>query len=170
MKIETKRLIIKELTMDMAFDIHKNSLDEDNRRFVPDEVFETVESAEETISFLMEQYENKSGPLVYAIIKKEDNRNIGYIQVIPLENGEFEIGYHIAKEYTKNGYATEAVKAFLPAGCELVNISSILGICLKENVASCRVLEKCGFVETFDGLGEYQGKENYISKYEWNKK
>ena len=33
MKIETERLLITELNMDMAEDLHKNSLDEDNRRF-----------------------------------------------------------------------------------------------------------------------------------------
>ena len=38
MKIETERLIITEFTMDMAEAVHLNSLDEDNRRFVPDEV------------------------------------------------------------------------------------------------------------------------------------
>ena len=36
MKIETERLLITELNMDMAKDLHKNLLDEDNRRFVPD--------------------------------------------------------------------------------------------------------------------------------------
>ena len=42
MRIETKRLLITEFDMSMAETVHKNSLDEDNRRFVPDEVFETV--------------------------------------------------------------------------------------------------------------------------------
>ena len=50
--VETERLIITEMTMDMAMDIHKNSLDEDTRRFVPDEVFETLEDAKETVEFL----------------------------------------------------------------------------------------------------------------------
>ena len=36
MKIETERLLIIELNMYMAEAVHKNSLDEDNRRFVPD--------------------------------------------------------------------------------------------------------------------------------------
>ena len=44
MRIETERLIITEMTMDMAPDVHENSLDEDTRRFVPDEVFETLGS------------------------------------------------------------------------------------------------------------------------------
>ena len=54
--IETERLTITEFTPDMAQAVHENSLDEDNRRFVPDEVFETVEEAAETIGFLMSQY------------------------------------------------------------------------------------------------------------------
>ncbi len=37
--VETERLLITEMTMDMAMDVHKNSLDEDTRRFVPDEVY-----------------------------------------------------------------------------------------------------------------------------------
>ena len=49
MKIETKRLIITKFTMDMAEAVHLNSLDEDNRRFVPDEVFETVEEKDYSI-------------------------------------------------------------------------------------------------------------------------
>ena len=56
MKIETKRLIISEFDMSMAESVHINSLDEDNRRFVPDEVFETVEDAKETVEFLMGCY------------------------------------------------------------------------------------------------------------------
>ena len=52
MHLETERLIITDFTLDMAQDVHLNSLDEDNRRFVPDEVFETVEDARETLDFL----------------------------------------------------------------------------------------------------------------------
>ena len=53
MHLETERLIITDFTLDMAQDVHLNSLDEDNRRFVPDEVFETVEEARGTIEYLM---------------------------------------------------------------------------------------------------------------------
>ena len=49
MRIETERIIITEFDLSMAESVHKNSLDEDNRQFVPDEVFETVEEAKETI-------------------------------------------------------------------------------------------------------------------------
>ena len=56
MKIETNRLTITEFTQDMAQAVHLQSLDEDNRRFVPDEVFETVEKAAETVEFFMGFY------------------------------------------------------------------------------------------------------------------
>ena len=169
MKIETKRLIITEMSIDMAMDVHKNSLDEDIRRFVPDEVFETVEEAQETIEFIISQYGSKEGPLIYAVITKEDNKNIGYVQLVPIGEEKWEIGYHVAKEFTGNGYATEAVKAFLPVITEQVGITEVYGIRLLENVASGRVLEKCGFETFFTGEGPYHDGVYEISKSVWKK-
>ena len=83
MKIETERLLITEMNMDMAEAVHKNSLDEDNIRFVPDEVFYTIKEASDTIDYLMEQYDTLSGPFIYVIIIKKTGENIGYIQIIP---------------------------------------------------------------------------------------
>ena len=103
MRIETERLIITEMTMDMAMDVHKNSLDEDIRRFVPDEVFKTIEEAQETIEFIMSQYGSTDGPLIYALITKEDDKNIGYVQLVPVGEGKWEIGYHVAKHIPEMG-------------------------------------------------------------------
>ncbi len=165
MRIETERLIIKDFDIEMAQVVHENSLDEDNRRFVPDEVFETVDEARETIEFLMSQYDSADGPLVYPIITKDDE-NIGYVQLAPIEEG-WEIGYHIAKKYTGNGYATEAVKAFIPYIAEKKALQAIWGVCLKENLASVKVMEKCGFETVFVGAGEYQGQRCEIVKKIW---
>lgn len=106
MRIETDRLIITDFTLDMAEDVHLNSLDEDNRRFVPDEVFETVEEARETVEFLMSRYGGDEGPFVHPILLKT-GENIGYVQLVNIGEG-WELGYHIAKAYTGKGYATEA--------------------------------------------------------------
>lgn len=165
--IETERLVITEMTMDMAMDVHQNSLDEDTRRFVPDEVFETLDDAKETIEFLMSQYGSIDGPLVYAVLTKDENKNIGYVQLVPIDDGKWEIGYHIAKIFTGNGYATEAVKAFLPVIAEKVGITEVYGIRLLENAASGRVLEKCGFETFFTGEGPYHEGVYEISKSVW---
>lgn len=162
--IETERLTITEFTPDMAQAVHENSLDEDNRRFVPDEVFETVDEAAETIEFLMSQYGGSDGPFVYPVLIK-DGANIGYVQAIPLDDGFWEIGFHVGEKYTKNGYATEAVKAFLPVIMNKLGIEKIKGICLSENIASRKVMEKCGFVLEFEGTDSYQGDQRQICRY-----
>ncbi len=164
MRIETERLIITEFTMDMAEAVHLNSLDEDNRRFVPDEVFETVEDAADTIGFLMGVYENGDGPYVYPVLHK-DGSNMGYVQAIPLDDGIWEVGYHMGAKYTGKGYATEAVKAFLPVIMPQLGLTKIAGICLAENKASVKVMEKCGFIKEFDGIAPYQGEERHVCKF-----
>ena len=164
MKIKTERLIITEFTMDMAEAVHLNSLDEDNRRFVPDEVFETVEQAEKTVEFLMSVYENGNGPLVYPVTLKEGTY-IGYVQAVPFDDGTWEVGYHIGENYTKQGYATEAVTAFLPVIMKQIGITEIKGICLADNLASAKVMERCGFVKLYQGMGKYQGQDREICKF-----
>ena len=165
MYIETERLIITDFTEDMAEIVHLNSLDEDNRRFVPDEVFETVDEARETIEFLMGQYDSEEGPYVHPFLLKT-GENIGYVQLVPIDEG-WEIGYHVAKQFTGKGYATEAVSAFLPVAAEKKDLSQIWGICLADNVASVRVMEKCGFDNVYHGIGPYQGEQREIVRNIW---
>jgi len=100
--IKTTRFYITEFDQSMAEIVHINSLDEDNRRFVPDEVFETVEQARKTLSALISFYSQNDKPLVYPVVL-HDGRQIGYVQAVPIENGR-EIGYHIAKPFIGNGY------------------------------------------------------------------
>ncbi len=164
MLLETERLIITEFTPDMAQAVHENSLDKDNRRFVPDEVFETVEEAAETIDFLMSRYGGSEGPFVYPVLTK-DGSNIGYVQAVPLGDGVWEVGYHIGAAYTKKGYATEAVRAFLPVIMKNIGIDKMAGVCLADNIASRKVMEKCGFVKEFEGIGDYQGEKRNICRY-----
>lgn len=165
--LETGRLLITELTMDMAMDVHLNSLDPDTRRFVPDEVFETPEDARRALGYLIGQYGSLSGPLVHALITKDGGRTIGYVQLVPMDDGKWEIGFHVAGPYTGQGFATEAVRAWLPVIAERVGAAEVYGIRLPENVASGRVLEKCGFREFFRGRGRYHGSESEIAQSIW---
>lgn len=165
MKIQTERLQIAHLQPEMAKRLHEISLDEDNRRFVPDEVFETEEAAAEVIGELTECIRNGEGPQVYAILLK-DGTLIGHVQAVPVEEG-WEIGYHIGQAYTGCGYASEAVQAFLPEMMNRLAIDQMWGICLADNSASRRVLEKCGFVKQFEGMAEYQCTLRLVCKYKY---
>lgn len=164
MNIKTERLEITKFTLDMAETVHINSLDEDNRKFNPNEVFETVEIAKDTVEFLMSVYESNDEPLVYPVLLK-DGTNIGYVQAVPMDGEKWEVGYHIAKAYAGKGYATEAVSAFLPVIMNKLGITEILGICVAENIASIKVLEKVGFTKEFEGMGTYQDEEREICKF-----
>jgi len=163
MLIETERLKITEFTESMIESVHKNSLDRDNRRFVPDEVFETVEDARETVLFLIDCYKGTDGPFVYPVILK-NGENIGYVQAVPITDG-WEVGYHISEGFTRNGYATEAVMAFIPIIVKQLKISRIWGICRGDNIASCRVLEKCSFILQQKSIMNYKGEQHEVCKY-----
>ena len=147
----------------MCFDVWQNSLDDNNRRFVPDEVFETLEDATEVVNELIECYQNEDGPFVYAVIRNEDKANIGYVQLVKIEEG-WEIGYHIAQKYCGNGYAKEAVSLFLEYLKQNTQLKEIYGVALAANKASRRVLEKNGFKYIFEGEGLYQGNKKEIIK------
>ena len=166
MEIRTDRLLITEFDESMVESVHLNSLDEETRRFVPDEVFESTEEAREVLEFLISAYESTSGPFVYPILLR-DRRNIGYVQAVPIKDG-YEVGYHMAEAHRGNGYTSEALKAFLPVIMEKLKIQSIYGICHAENTPSHRVLEKAGFTLEYKGIASYQGKTQEIVKYKYS--
>jgi len=160
--IKSERLNITEFDSCMAESVHKLSLDEDNCRFVPDEVFETVDEARKILEKIIKWYSEDNAPLIYAVTL--DGIHIGHVQIVPFGK-EWEIGYHIGKEYTGKGYATEVVRLFLPDIMKYLDITKIYGLCHADNIASCRVLEKNGFVLEFSGMGKYQNKIANICRY-----
>jgi len=162
LSIKSDRLVITKFYETMAESTHVNSLDKDNRQFVPDEVFETVAEAQEAIAAIVSFYAHNDAPQIYAVHLK-DGQHIGHVQAVPIQDG-WEIGYHIAKPFTGHGYATEAVNAFLPAMMHHLGITEIYGITHAGNIASRRVLEKCGFVMEYQDMGQYQGEEQLICK------
>ena len=161
--IENDRLQIVKMNKSMYFDIYQNSLDKDNRKYVPDEVFDCLEEASEVVNHIISAYGSEDGPFVYSVIRKKDNINLGYVQLVKLEEG-WEIGYHIAAIFTGNGYATEAVNLFIKYIQNNTNVKQIFGIALATNKASRRVLEKCGFELIYEGIGLYKGRKRKIIK------
>ncbi len=61
-----------------------------------------------------------------------------------LQSGEREVGYWLGREYWGKGIATRALTAFL----EHVKSRPLYAHVAKHNLASIRVLEKCGFTIT----------------------
>ena len=70
-----------------------------------------------------------------------DNRIAGHIGSWT-QDGQRQVGYWIGKDYWGRGIATQVVSMFL----RVVTDRPIHAYVAKHNVASIRVLEKCGFL------------------------
>lgn len=94
-------------------------------------------------------------PDTWAITRLGSDEPIGSIGAFPGErpeqNGEYEIGYWIARPFWGRGYAPEAVKALLSLyfafGAERLWCAHSV-----KNDKSRRVIEKCGFTYQFTAL------------------
>ena len=58
--------------------------------------------------------------------------------------GEADIAYFLNRHHWGRGYATEVVRALIDYGFETLGLERIVGLCVPDNVASQRVMEKVG--------------------------
>ena len=81
------------------------------------------------------------------MIVRKDGAHIGNLSFkgSPVD-GVAEIGYGISEEYRGLGYATEAVETILAWAFDQPGVSKIAAETGPDNIASRRVLEKCGFL------------------------
>jgi [ribosomal protein S5]-alanine N-acetyltransferase len=101
---------------------------------------------------------------VLAIESADGQQFIGYsvFRHLHFEPGnEVEIGYTISKEFTGKGLATEAALRLMKYGQDEFGLKKFVAYTNKLNLASNRVLEKCGFTKT--------GEEvlNDIDSFRW---
>jgi [ribosomal protein S5]-alanine N-acetyltransferase len=143
--IETERLIIREFTLEDIPLITQYSKEETKQRELPDEIFDTLEKATRQIEMCISNYNNKNFPLPYAIVLKEKGILIGDILLCEIQEG-IEIGYFMSENYQGHGYATEAIKSFIPWAKENMDIDFIYGLAREGNIASWRALESAGFI------------------------
>ncbi|MDR1097816.1 MAG: GNAT family N-acetyltransferase [Tannerella sp.] len=81
------------------------------------------------------------------IIRKSDGIVAGSMDFknIPNQMKEIEIGYGLGKKYEHNGYMTEAVEKFCEWALTDEHIETVIAETETDNIASKRVLERCGF-------------------------
>ena len=142
--LETKRLVLRYMNTKDKHDIFVNiNNDKDVLKYFIDKYLdnETDSRLDKTIDFCL-----KNERYIFAIVLKETNETIGMIlqcsSASPLFN-TVEVGYAIGKKYWNKGYVTEAMKEFSEFLFSL-GIHKVTASCFLENVASKRVMEKCG--------------------------
>lgn len=63
-----------------------------------------------------------------------------------VEEQRAEVGYLLASSAHGKGYASESLQAVIDWACLCFGVHKFVGHCTCDNLASARVLEKCGFV------------------------
>ncbi|MDI6531291.1 MULTISPECIES: GNAT family N-acetyltransferase [Bacillus] len=147
-KLETERLLLRELTLlDAEAMFHYFSKESVIRYFGMDS-FENIEQAKTTIQTFRKR--NEEGSVFrWGIEKKGTDQLIGTcgFHLINKHHKRAEIGYELDDTYWGQGYATEALQAMLAYGFETLHLIRIAAVVYIENEASRNLLKKAGFQE-----------------------
>src|SRR6185436_1818178 len=113
--LETKRLLLRTLTMDDLDDLYALYRDANVRKYFPEGTL-TYEETKEELEWIIDVYYGQYGYGLWATIYKETGEFIGRCGLLPwtIENRqEVEVAYMLTKPYWGQGLATEAAQAIL---------------------------------------------------------
>ena len=91
------------------------------------------------------------GGRAYALTLAESGAFIGCAG-LDAKGGELELGYWIGQPYWNCGYATEAAHALVDLAFRATEIDRLLVSCRVDNPASRRIIHKCGFRYSGQGI------------------
>ena len=141
----SERLLLRSLTLEDAQDVQHLAGERDIASTLSNMPHPYEDGmAEEWIRSCASKFE-KDEALNFAIIRRTDKKLIGGIEFrLDRENESGELGYWIGKPYWNCGYATEAARAVVAYGFEVLKLNRVHAKHFKRNAASRRVLEKIG--------------------------
>lgn len=157
--IETGRLYLRPLATSDAENLFNLNLDPEVLVFSGDVPFESVCQARQFISDY-DQY-RKYGVGRMAVIEKSTDTFVGWCGLrFDAQTKEYDIGFRFFKNKWNQGFATESARACLEHGFTELQLPSIIGRVMQDNIASVSVLKKIGlrFLKTFD----FEGREGLI--------
>lgn len=153
--ITTNRLYLRQFTPNDAIHFYTMNLDNEVMQYTGDIPFESVEAAK---TFL-ENYNpyEKYGMGRWAVCLKENDDVLGWCGLKFHPNKNYvEVGYRFYKRHWGKGYATESALASINYGFKTLKLKTIYAHAHIGNLASHRVLEKCGLTHfkngTYDGM------------------
>lgn len=152
MKIITtsSRLYLREFVVDDAFHFYNLNNDPEVIKYTGDPPFISISDAEEFIKNYSAYHDYSYGR--WAVCLKENKKFIGFcgLKYHPKEKIT-EVGFRFFKNQWNKGYATESALACVTYGFLELGLNEIYAHVHINNIASQRVIEKCGlhFVKEF---------------------
>lgn len=158
--LETPRLILRQFVIDDYELFYKNwASDIRVTKYMTWDVHQNIELTKMIVTDWVNNYINNNF-YQWAIVLKEINEPIGSISVVRIdeETETFEIGYCLSYDYWNKGITSEAFKAVIKYAFEEVTIKTFAARHDARNIASGKVMEKCGL--------KYIGTKEDINKGE----
>lgn len=145
-KLETNRLILREIHSDDAEAIFRSWLQDENvSKYMWWKASNDINEAKEFVEFELENLKNDKWNR-WIIILKNTNEIIGTCLIFFNDDeGHWDISYNLGRKFWGNGYVTEAMSTVIKYAVEVMNINEISTSYAIENIASGRVLQKLGF-------------------------
>ena len=135
-----ERIVIRDYTPDDLTFSTDMWFDPENGRYMSDPTAEYIDEVYQRA--LDGLQDSKDG--YYLIVELRNGDRIGTCCVFP-DKGVYDIGYCIHKSLWKQGFGTEAVNLLVSWVRERGGLA-VTAEAAKENLGSCALLEKCGFV------------------------
>ncbi len=150
MKLQTKRLVLRDLNKSDAKDIqsHINNIEIAKYLLVVPHPY----SMKDARDFIQRQEKHaREIPRTsynFGITLKEDGRVIGGIGIDNIDrfHGTASIGYWLSQTYWKNRYMTEALERVIAFGFRTLRLKRIDISAFAENDASNALIKKVGFI------------------------
>lgn len=146
--LETDRLLLRRVNKNDVLEVFSLRSNPETMKFIPRPLVENLDEALEHIQMIDDKIENAEG-INWAITLKDDPKLLGIIghYRIKPEHYRAEIGYMLDPAHHGKGLITEAIKAVIAYGFDVMKLHSIEAIIDPDNIASATVLEKNGFVK-----------------------
>jgi RimJ/RimL family protein N-acetyltransferase len=143
--LKTKRLILRPHTLDDAQAVHRLLQERDIADTAYNLPYPYLKGmAEEWIGSRQESFDKGEG-VEFAITNRQEGYLIGGIGLkLDKANARAELGYWIGKPYWNQGYCTEAARAVVKYGFEVLKLNRIHANHITRNPASGRVMQKIG--------------------------
>src|SRR3989344_2238944 len=149
MKLTTKRIILRDITMKDAESLSKNANDKEIWYFT--EVIPYPYKVEDAKLFVKKcQKDAKEKPrknYEFGIALKSEKRVIGMISLMKVDrqHKKTTLGYWLGKKYRGKGIMTEVEKAILDFAFKKLKLNKVSGDVVIENKASIALFKKFNF-------------------------
>ena len=157
--LATARMDLTEMLPSDAPEAFALNADPEVVRYTGDGPFASVEAARDFLAAYPDYRLYGYGR--WALRRREDGVLLGWcgLKYHP-GTGETDLGYRLHRRYWGQGYATEAGRACLDYGFWKLGLRRIVAQVMAANLASIRVLEKCG-MEAVASIS-YEGQPGLI--------